>query len=244
MTIPIDQDYLSEPEVYQFIAVLAHPQPVIVRTPDFKVNVTHILKVAEQEPQIQQLLPRLRRFHYKAVNSVNKSTKYKGTYVDFDITMGLCQKYDLVELESRIQQIYSNRPILRTTLPSNELDIKEQPSEVAGQIGASFRPDSALLQEWREGQQTEPISSPDNSDPEDDQTQGNNSDKEYLISDTSASKSSISLSEAFTEQESEHLSVRLKAKTTLLHQHTQYSLRKTDSQSSPAIISYYKSRDY
>ena len=30
MAVPIDQDYLSEPGVHQFIAVLAHPQPVMV----------------------------------------------------------------------------------------------------------------------------------------------------------------------------------------------------------------------
>ncbi len=244
MAVPIDQDHLSEPGVHQFIAVLAHPQPVVVRTPDFKVNATHILKVAGQEPQMQQLLPRLRRFHHGAVDSVNGGTKYKGTYVDFDVAMGLCQKYGLVELESRIQQIYSNRPILRKTLPSNGLDVEEQPSEVAGQIGASFRPDSALPQEWREGQQSEPIPPPDNSDPEDDQTQGNDPGEEYPVSDTSASESSVSSSEASTEQESEHSSVRLGAKTAPLHQHTQYSLRETDPQSPPAMISYYKSRDY
>ena len=122
--------------------------------------------------------------------------------------------------------------------------LKVQPSDVAGQMGTSFRPHLALPQERREGQQTEPIPPPDNSDPEDDQVQGNDPDKEYPVSNTSASESSISSSEASTEQKSEHSSVRLKAKTAPLYQHTQYSLRETDLTLSPAIISYYQSRDY
>ncbi len=154
------------------------------------------------------------------------------------------RKYGLVELESRIRRVCFNGQVLRETPTSEGIDVEVQPSDVAGRIGASFRPDSALPQEWREGQQTEPIPPPDNSDPEDDQTQGNDPSEEYPVSDTSASESSVSSSEASTEQESEHSSVRLGAKTAPLHQHTQYSLRETDPQSPPAMISYYKSRDY
>ena len=122
--------------------------------------------------------------------------------------------------------------------------LEVQPSDVAGQMGTSFRPHLALPQERREGQQTEPIPPPDNCGPEDDQIQGNDPGEEYPVLDISASESSISSSEASTEQESEHSSVRLEAKTAPLYQHTQYSLRETDPTSPPAIISYYKSRDY
>ena len=217
----------------------------MVRTLDFKVNATQILKVAGQERQMQEQIQRIRRYHRGAVGSVNGgSSKYKGTYVDFDIAMGLCRKYGLVELESRIRRVCFNGQVLRETPTSEGIDVEVQPSDVAGRIGASFRPDSALPQEWREGQQTEPIPPPDNSDPEDDQTQGNDPGEEYPVSDTSASESSVSSSEASTEQESEHSSVRLGAKTAPLHQHTQYSLKETDPQSPPAMISYYKSRDY
>lgn len=244
MAVPIDQDYLSEPGVHPFIAIPAHPEPVMVRTLDFKVNATHILKVAGQERQMQQQLQRIRRYHHGALDSVIGGSKYKGTYVSFDIAMGLCRRYGLVELESRIRRVCSNGQVLRKTLPSEGIDVEVRPSDVAGQIGASFRPDSALPQEWREGQQTEPMPLPDNSDPEDDQIQGNNPGEEYPVSDTSASESSISSSEASAERESEHSSVRLRAKTAPLHQHTQYSLRETDPPSPPATISYYKSRDY
>ncbi len=244
IAIPKDPNYVSEEGLYSFIAVPAHPGPVMVRTLDFKVNAAQILKVAGQEGQMRQLLPKIRRSHHGTLYCVTGGTKYKGTYVDFDVAMGLCQKYGLIELKSRIQRICSNRPILRKTLPSDGLDVEEQPSEVAGQIGASIRPDSALPQEWREGQQTEPIPPPDISNPEDDQTLENDPDEEYSVSDTTASESSIFSSEASTEQESEHPSVRLGEKTGPLHQHTQYSLRKTDTPSPPAMVSYYESRDY
>ena len=236
MTVPIDQDYLSELRVYQFIAVPAHPQPVMVRTPGFKVNATQILKVAGQGPQMQQLLARLRQLHHGAVESMyGGSNKYKGIYVDFDVAIGLCQKYGLVELESGIQQNYSNRP----TLLSNGQNMEEQPSEVSGQIGASLRPDSVSPQERRDGQQIEPISAPDNFDPEDYQVRG-----DYPVSDTSASESSISPGEASTGQKSERSSVRLGAKTPPEHEHTPYFLSETDPQPPPAKISYYKSQDY
>ncbi|MCJ1451959.1 hypothetical protein MMC28_002299 [Mycoblastus sanguinarius] len=162
----------------------------------------------------------------------------------FDVAIGLCRKYGLVELESRIRRVCLNGQILRKTPASEGIDVEGQPSDVAGQISTSFRPDSALPQERREGQQTEPIPPPDNSDPEDDQIQGNDPGEEYPISDISASESSISSSEAYIEQESEHSSVRLGAKTALLHQHTQYSVGEADPPSPPAMISYYKSGDY
>ena len=236
MAVPIDQDYLSETGGHQFIAVLAHPQPVMVRMPGFKVNANQILKVAGQGPQMQQqFLPRLRRFHHGAVDCMKGTSKYRGTYVDFDVAIGLCQKYGLVELESEIQQIYSNRP----TLFSNGLNVEEQPSEVAGQIGASLRPYPVLPQDWREGQQPEPISAPDNFDPEDYQVRG-----DHPISHTSVSEFNISPGQASAEQESEHSSVGLGAKKATLHQHTRDLLRETDPQSLPAKISYYKSQDY
>ena len=244
MAIPVDQDYLLEAGVDPFIAVPAQPDPVMVRTLDFKVNATHILKAAGQERQMQQQLQKIRRRYHGALGSVNGGSKYKGTYVGFDVAMGLCRKYGLVELESRIRRVCLNGQVLRETLPSEGIDVEVLPSDVAGQIGASFRPDSALPQERREGQQTEPIPPPDNSDPEDDQIQGNDPGEEYPISDISASESSISSSEAYIEQESEHSSVRLGAKTALLHQHTQYSVGEADPPSPPAMISYYKSGDY
>ncbi len=51
--------------------------------------------------------------------------------------------------------------------------------------------------------------SPDNSDPEDYQVQGNTLGEDYLVLDTSASEYSINSREASTEQESEHSCVRL-----------------------------------
>ena len=112
MTVLIDQDYLLESGVHPFIVVPAHPEPVMVRTLDFKVNATHILKVAGQERQMQQQLQRIRRYHHGALDSVIGGSKYKGTYVGFDIAMGLCRRYGLVELESRIRCVCLNGQVL------------------------------------------------------------------------------------------------------------------------------------
>ncbi|KAA6407470.1 MAG: hypothetical protein FRX48_08713 [Lasallia pustulata] len=44
MAILMDQEYQSEAGVHPFIPVPAHPEAVMIRTLDFKVNATHILK--------------------------------------------------------------------------------------------------------------------------------------------------------------------------------------------------------
>ena len=127
---------------------------------------------------------------------------------------------------------------------SEGIDVDAQSSDVAGHIGASFRPDFALPQEWREGQQTEPMSPPDNADSEDDQIQGSDPDEEDPVSDTSASESSLSSSKASIERENERSSTRLEAERSSLSQDTPHCLRQTDPPSRPAKISYYKSCEY
>ena len=85
------------------------------------------------------------------MNSVNGGSKYKGTYVCFDVAIGLCRKYGLVELESQIRGVCLNRQILRKILASEGIDVEGQPSDIASQISTLSRPDSALPQERREG---------------------------------------------------------------------------------------------
>ena len=45
MAIGEDQDYLGERFDRKYIAVSAHPKPVMVRTPDFRANAYHILRL-------------------------------------------------------------------------------------------------------------------------------------------------------------------------------------------------------
>ena len=244
MAIPTDQDYLAGTGVYPFIAIPADPGPVMVRTLDFKVNATQILKVAGQEHKLQTLLAQIRRHYPGTRDSVRGRSKFIGTYVCFDVAMDLCQKYGLAELESRIRRVCFNGQVLRKTLASEGIDVDAQSSDVADHTGASVRPDSALPQEWREGQQTEPMPPPDDSDSEDDQIHGNDPDEEDPVSDTSASKSSLSSSNSSTKRENEHSSARLEAELSSLSQDTPHCLRQTHSSSRPAKISYYKSCDY
>ena len=113
MTIPIDQDYLPETGDHQYIAVPADPGPVMVRTLDFKINATQILKVAGQEVhQKQTLFAQIRRRYPGTLDSVRGRSKFIGTYVCFDVAMDLCRKYGLAELESRIRRVCVNGQVL------------------------------------------------------------------------------------------------------------------------------------
>ena len=76
---------------------------------------------------------------------MNGGSKYKGTYMCFDVAIGLCRKYDLVELESQIRRVCLNEQILRKILVSKEIDVEGQSSDVAGQISTLFRLDFVLL---------------------------------------------------------------------------------------------------
>ncbi len=223
--LPIDQDYLSDAGVHPFVAVPAHPEPVMVRILDRKVNANQILKAAGQERQRRTQLEEIKQHHGGDVIVMNGDSMYKGTYVAFDIATGLCQKYGLIELESRIRQVCSNGRILKTTVPSNRIDSEVQPGDIASQTGASLRPDSALPQGWREIQQAGPgpVSRPNDSGPGDDQFQENDPDEGYS---NNASK----------ERESERSSFRRGVNTAPSHRRTQHLIREIAPMSSPARI--------
>lgn len=163
--------------------------------------------------------------------------EYKGTYVDFDVAVHLCHKYGLAELESRIQQArLKEQQVLQKTVPERT-NFEVHPSDAAGQIRESMRPDLALPRELTDSQRTESMSQSNSSDSDDDIRE------EYPISDA-ASESSTSSSETSIERESEPSSVRLGAKAAPLHQHTQYSLNSHysvwDSQSQHSRLSVFK----
>ncbi len=229
--LPIDQDYLSDAGVYPFVAVPAHPEPVMVRILDRKANANQILKVAGQERQMHTQLEEIKQRHGGDVITMRGDAMHKGIYVPPDIATGLCQKYGLLELESRIRHVCSNGCILQTTVPSKGTDADVQARDIASQAGASLRPDSALPQGWREIQKAGPVSPPNGSGPGDDQFQGNDPDEEYS-------------SNAFKERESEHSSVRLGVNTAPSHRRTQHSIRETAPTSSPTRISYNESWAY
>lgn len=231
MAIPQDRDYLAETEVHQmFIAVRALPQPVMIRRLDFRVNSSQILGVAGRN---ESDTIKTRTEYRGACDTVQHGgSKYKGTYVDFDVAIHLCRKYGLAELESQIQQArLEEQQVLQRRVPERT-NFEVHPSDAAGQIRESIRPDSALPRERGDSQRNESRSQSNSSDSDDDIRE------EYPISDA-ASESSTSLSETSIEREIEPSSIRLGAKAAPLHQHTQYSLKETEPQSPPAKNSHY-----
>ncbi len=238
---PQDLDYLVEKGVHPlFVAVRALPEPVMIRRLDWRVNSSQMLGVAGRN---ESDMVQIRTEYRGAYDSVqHEGFKYNGTYVDFDVAMDLCRRYGLVGLESQIRQVRFEEQHLPKTIPERT-NSDVQPGDAASQTGVSPRADSASPQEWRESQHTELISSPDSSDPEDNQIQVNNLGEEYPVLDA-ASESSISSREASIARESDPSSIRLRATTALFHQHTQYSFRQTDPPPPPAPISHYNSWDY
>ena len=231
MVISPDRNYLAETGVHQlFIAVRALPNPVMIRRLDFRVNSSQILGVAGRNESDTIKI----RTEYRGACDIvqHGGSKYKGTYVDFDVAIHLCRKYGLAELESQIQQArLEEQQVFQRTVPERT-NFEVHPSDAAGQIRESTRPDSALPRERRDSQRTESRSQSNSSDSDDDIRE------EYPISDA-ASESSTSSSETSIERESEPSSVRLGAKAAPLHQHTQYSLKETEPQSPPAKNSHY-----
>lgn len=251
---------------FEHVQMRVEDQIVLLRKTDCFLNATQIITLAGKDKNERRILLDKVKEHTK----VDVKKAREGSWANLQHVRILCkhlglerQLQPLLEYAQRLQgdddetaipidqdylseagRVCFNGQVPRETPTSEGIDVEVQPSDIAGRIGASFRPDSALPQEWREGQQTEPMPPPDNSDPEDDQIQRKYPGGEYPISDTSVSESSISLSEASKERESEHSSVRLGATTAPLHQHMQYSLRETNPPSPPAMISYYRSRDY
>ena len=231
MAIAPDRNYLAETGVHQlFIAVRALPKPVMTRRLDFRVNSSQILGVASRNESDTVTI----RTEYRgACDTVQHGgSKYKGTYVDFDVAIHLCRKYGLAELESQIQQArLEEQQVLQRTVPERT-NFEVHPSDAAGQIRESMRPDSTLPGEQRDNQRTESRSQSNSSD------SGDDIREEYPISDA-APESSTSSSETSMERESEPSSGRLGAKAAPLHQHTQYSLKETQPLSPPAKNSHY-----
>lgn len=236
MAVPPNRNYLAETGVHQlFIAIGALPKPVMIRRLDFRVNSSQILGVAGRN---ESDTIKIRTEYRGACDTVQHGgSKYKGTYVDFDVAVHLCHKYGLAELESRIQQArLKEQQVLQKTVPERT-NFEVHPSDAAGQIRESMRPDLALPRELTDSQRTESMSQSNSSDSDDDIRE------EYPISDA-ASESSTSSSETSIERESEPSSVRLGAKAAPLHQHTQYSLNSHysvwDSQSQHSRLSVFK----
>ncbi len=113
---PVKEAELSEsvkkPKLSGFIEITEFCNPVMVRMPDFRINASHIVKLAGQS---RTTLANFRKIlNPEAYEILRGSKKHQGTYVSFDVGIELCRKYGLSELEKRLHSLIppSEGPII------------------------------------------------------------------------------------------------------------------------------------
>ena len=113
---PVKEPELSQPvkkpELSEFIQITDFASPVMVRLLDFRINVSHIAKLASR---LRATLTNFRSsLSSEAYEFLQGNIKRQGTYIDFDIKIRLCRNYKLSKLEKRLYSLKytSKRPVL------------------------------------------------------------------------------------------------------------------------------------
>jgi len=130
----VPQEPVKEPELSEFTEITDFPNPVMVRMSDFRINATHIVKLAGRSRfTLMSLRNRLNSGNYDILRGTRKRD---GTYVGFDIGIELCRKYGLVELEKRLYNLKpsSEGPVLdaepsHTRAPSQTSRLLREPPD-------------------------------------------------------------------------------------------------------------------
>ncbi len=90
-----------------YVEICGFAESVMIRASGFRVNATHILKLADQSRHTGvSIRKRLTNEEYDIVKGVPRCN---GTYVDFQIAIDLCGKYGLAELEEQLHIFISTR---------------------------------------------------------------------------------------------------------------------------------------
>lgn len=93
----------EKPKLSGFIEITDFSNPVMVRMPDFRINVSHIVKLTGQS---RTTLANFRKMlNPEAYEILRGSKKHQGTYVNFDVGIKLCRKYELSQLEKRLHSL-------------------------------------------------------------------------------------------------------------------------------------------
>jgi len=96
-----------------YVEISGFAESVMIRASGFRVNATHILKLADQSRHTgASIRKRLTNEEYDIVKSVPRCN---GTYVDFQVAIDLCGRYGLAELEEQLH-------LLISTLEAGSLD--------------------------------------------------------------------------------------------------------------------------
>ncbi len=130
----VPQEPVKEPELSEFTEIMDFPNPVMVRMSDFRINATHIVKLAgRSRGTLRSLKNKSNAGDYDILRGTRKR---EGTYVGFDIGIELCRKYGLVELEKRLYNLKpsSKGPVLdaepsHTRAPSQTSRLLREPPD-------------------------------------------------------------------------------------------------------------------
>lgn len=123
---------VKKPKLLGFIEITDFSNPVMVRMPDFRINVSHIVKLTGQS---RTTLANFRKMlNPEAYEILRGSKKHQGTYVNFDVGIKLCRKYELSQLEKRLHSLIqpSEGPIIAA-----ELGHARSRSQTLGQLPQS-----------------------------------------------------------------------------------------------------------
>ena len=110
----VPQEPVGQPGTIEFIETTGLPRPVTVRMSDFRVNASHIARLAGVSHDPTRVLRKKlgsEKFDLNMGDGLRR-----GTYVDFDIAIGLCHDYNLSELEKQLCNLKSTykQPVVQS----------------------------------------------------------------------------------------------------------------------------------
>lgn len=84
----------------KFIEIKEFCSAVLVRTSDLRVNAAHVFKIIT--PSRQPIIKLRNTLKPEVYDILRGDNKYQGTYVNLDVAIELCRRYELSELEKRL----------------------------------------------------------------------------------------------------------------------------------------------
>jgi hypothetical protein len=97
------QEPATEPKLSVFIDIAGLPKPVMVRRSDLRINASHLAKLAGHSRS--KLADFRDTLSSEAYDILRGNPRTQGTYVDFDLGIELCRKYQISELEKRLYSL-------------------------------------------------------------------------------------------------------------------------------------------
>lgn len=140
---PVNEPDLSDPvkapELPEFIEITDFASPVVVRRSDFRINATHVVNLAGSSKRTLEILRD--SLDSKAYEILRGCRKHQGTYVNFDVGIGLCRDHGLPELEKRLYSLkrISKGPVLETEPSHVDLRLPESDTVSARNENSQFK---------------------------------------------------------------------------------------------------------